>query len=88
MLSPYEQRRLRTRMLRSVFNSIKAQLFHELTFERGPKCALCRRARACVLDHILPLSGGGTNGRHNLQPSCKRCNELKGSSVTWHNKIV
>ena len=33
------------------------------------------------VDHITPLTRGGTNAETNLATSCWRCNELKGSSL-------
>lgn len=33
------------------------------------------------LDHIIPLTRGGTNETSNLATSCWRCNELKGGSL-------
>jgi hypothetical protein len=46
----------------------------ELAKESDFKCALCK---CCVkevkfeIDHNVPLSGGGTNEKHNLQVLCK-----------------
>ena len=33
------------------------------------------------MDHILPLSLGGTNASENLAASCYRCNEFKGAKT-------
>lgn len=49
-------------------------------------CALCgcaiTRERDLTLDHIVPRSRGGSNYLHNMQPAHKKCNELKGNTVT------
>jgi 5-methylcytosine-specific restriction endonuclease McrA len=31
------------------------------------------------VDHVLPLSRGGSNGPENLQLLCPKCNLVKGS---------
>lgn len=48
--------------------------------ERHPQCemkALCVGARATEVDHIVPLSRGGTHEPRNLQAACKRCHSHK-----------
>jgi hypothetical protein len=32
-------------------------------------------------DHILPASKGGNNSLNNLQPMCKKCNEIKADKI-------
>lgn len=43
-------------------------------------CAYCGKGislKEMQVDHIHPKCGGGTNDRHNLNPSCRRCNHYK-----------
>ncbi len=43
-------------------------------------CAYCGRSRNIkymTVDHIIPLSKGGTDDLDNLQCTCKACNRLK-----------
>lgn len=42
----------------------------------SPNCVVCGIGRG--LDHIVPLSRGGTNTPENLQNLCVRCNSYKG----------
>jgi 5-methylcytosine-specific restriction endonuclease McrA len=34
-----------------------------------------------TLDHIIPLSKGGTHTWDNVRPAHRRCNELKGDRL-------
>ena len=43
-------------------------------------CAYCKTARASHIDHVNPLSKGGSHTVENLLPSCPTCNFKK------HNK--
>lgn len=48
------------------------------------KCAKCGKElniTTMTIDHIIPLSKGGTNKEYNLIAMCKKCNKEKGSSV-------
>jgi 5-methylcytosine-specific restriction endonuclease McrA len=47
------------------------------------KCLCCGRDDIeLTLDHIIPVTKGGTTTIDNLQPLCKSCNTKKGTSVT------
>lgn len=46
----------------------------------GDLCYLCGEP-ADSIDHVIPLSKGGTHWPANLRPVCRRCNSIKGS--TW-----
>jgi HNH endonuclease len=44
------------------------------------RCAYCHMVEdTLTLEHIEPLSVGGTNDPHNLLPVCADCNHAKGS---------
>lgn len=47
-----------------------------------PRCEYCRTSRRImgmplVIDHVLPLSLGGSDKPANLAAACYRCNEFK-----------
>lgn len=44
----------------------------------GGLCAYCRKRPYEHLDHVVPLSRGGSNWPANLRPACARCNKSKG----------
>lgn len=48
------------------------------------KCYICC-AKYEQIDHVIPLSKGGTNWPANLKPICKSCNTHKGSLLTYRN---
>lgn len=49
-------------------------------------CIACEEKPADSIDHVIPLSCGGTNTYDNIQPMCIRCNLKKGSrSVDFRN---
>lgn len=47
------------------------------------KCAYCRVSlrKAKQIDHIIPLSRGGSNWPSNLQLLCSHCNQSKGAKL-------
>ena len=53
----------------------------------GDECFYCgvtfteTGKRARTLDHMIPLSRGGTNHKINLVLCCSRCNGLKGDQT-------
>lgn len=41
------------------------------------RCAACGSAQTVEIDHIVPVSKGGTSEESNLQPLCRKCNRKK-----------
>lgn len=54
------------------------------------KCATCKKSisESYHVDHVVPLSKGGSNGRMNIQLLCPQCNWSKGSMdpLVWNQK--
>lgn len=46
-------------------------------------CAYCRKNKADTIDHVTPLTKGGTNDVGNLVPACFSCNSKKGNKSIW-----
>lgn len=55
-------------------------LRNRVLHEDGFTCNYCGDAANCV-DHIIPLSRGGTNDRENLQAACMPCNSSKSDKL-------
>lgn len=43
------------------------------------RCADCKKKTKLTIDHIKPLSKGGTNTIDNIQPMCLSCNSKKNN---------
>lgn len=52
------------------------------------RCVACGKVEAealqLTLDHVVPLSAGGTTTHDNIQPLCRRCNAAKGMKSSDH----
>jgi 5-methylcytosine-specific restriction protein A len=55
------------------WRKLRMLVLHEQPLCQAPGCA----ALATEVDHITPLSRGGTHARENLQALCKRCHSSK-----------
>lgn len=44
-------------------------------------CAYCVNSKATSIDHVIPLSKGGTNFVENLLPACIPCNSRKKDKI-------
>lgn len=62
-----------------------------LVRQQGGKCHYCRAAitvkiprgqqRKATVDHLIPLSKGGTSGSSNLVAACLECNQRKADKM-------
>jgi 5-methylcytosine-specific restriction endonuclease McrA len=53
----------------------------------GSKCVNCGSSEKITIDHIVPISKGGTNHINNLQPLCGYCNSSKGAKIKDEGKV-
>lgn len=51
----------------------------------GHRCVYCGASGQLTMDHVVPVTRGGTHGAGNIVPACNRCNASKGNSllVEW-----
>ena len=43
------------------------------------RCAACEEAKRLTVDHIIPITKGGSNHLKNIQLLCRSCNSRKGN---------
>lgn len=58
-----------------------SELFVELGRKHGYRCLACGAVEALQIDHVMPVSEGGSSDISNLQLLCGPCNFAKGSTV-------
>ncbi len=58
-----------------------AEEWEQLKALCGYRCVRCFKKKKLSVDHIIPLSKGGTNYISNLQPLCKSCNSAKRDRI-------
>ena len=60
-------------------------------FVKRPFCGYCGvrltldvgRTNTCTVDHIIPLSKGGSGKAYNKTLACRGCNSSKKDSLNW-----
>lgn len=63
-----------------VVNRLSRELASRLMRERQSICPYCGgKLERPEIDHIIPISGGGTNSEDNLIVVCMKCNRQKSS---------
>jgi 5-methylcytosine-specific restriction endonuclease McrA len=80
----YDKRRAKTAAIsarRKSFHSSKKDLFIALIKSGAAyECAYCQASDYIAIDHIIPISRGGSDDLENLQFLCRSCNSSKGTS--------
>lgn len=64
-------------LLRNAPGSFTPQDWENLKKKFDNKCAICGEEKPLTIDHIIPISRGGTNWIENIQPLCGSCNYSK-----------
>ena len=88
VLAETERNRKRARVLReqaaSGLSAHGRRLLLAKWKRQGKCCAYCQRP-ADTVEHVVPLSRGGSNHEGNLVPACRSCNASKGDRliVEW-----
>lgn len=50
------------------------------------KCLCCGEVKPLTVDHIVPISKGGSNDISNIQPLCIQCNKSKATKTIDYRK--
>lgn len=58
-----------------------AKDWKEIKERQCGKCADCGEKKKLTVDHIKPLSKGGSNYKENIQGLCGNCNSKKGVKI-------
>jgi 5-methylcytosine-specific restriction endonuclease McrA len=65
--------------------------WHQLLRDTGNRCLRCGvsgKKVSLTVDHILPVSMGGTDSIDNIQPLCKPCNSAKHARVIDYRRAA
>lgn len=72
---------------RNEFNKKSPQLKILLIERDGHKCNTCNAELHLTIDHIIPLSRGGSDNIENLQLLCRSCNSQKNNKRLSYEPI-
>lgn len=56
--------------------------------ERDKSCLKCGSNKDLTIDHVIPVSMGGTNHHSNLQLLCRKCNSIKGNYPEDYREVI
>jgi 5-methylcytosine-specific restriction endonuclease McrA len=60
--------------------TLTREQWQEIKAAHGHACAYCKRLmQRLEMDHVIPLSKGGSHTKDNIVPACRKCNAKKGN---------
>lgn len=77
----YQQKRTATQR-NAPRNDLTPAEWEEIKAAYGHCCVYCgRQMQRLAMDHLTPLSQGGSHTKQNVVPACKSCNSKKGTGA-------
>lgn len=67
--------------VRDEWNTLRSSLAPRIYARDGYKCVYCGYFADLTIDHIVPVSRGGTNSVSNLATACRSCNSSKNDKT-------
>lgn len=80
-LEPYDEHRAKGKLENWASRYVSAQTRADLLSAAQHMCAACGSAEKLEIDHIVPISQGGTGDVSNLQVLCRQCNRRKRAKL-------
>lgn len=68
-----------TYLARKQFDVVRDAMFDKLVKRDGAFCQICQTTFDLTVDHVIPLSRGGSNGIENMRILCRSHNSSKGA---------
>lgn len=72
---------LRRSRVAALHEAYTIQEWRDLCERYGNICLACGRQGNLTVDHVIPISKGGSNSIENIQPLCGTCNSIKHSKI-------
>lgn len=72
----------RRTLLKGNDSDYKVEDISDILMYYGERCIYCN-GKYEHLDHIIPISKGGSHTKNNLAPSCAKCNLSKHNKILW-----
>lgn len=69
------------RARRSQAGTVTLSEWKDVLQQCASKCLCCSAVTDLTMDHIVPLSCGGSHSKENLQVLCRACNSSKGTKT-------
>ena len=73
------QRNRKAKLEAAYGNGITKAQFDEMCAENGYRCSYCGKIDKLTMDHVIPISRGGSHDIYNIVPACHKCNSTKNN---------